>query len=222
MTRSYQQRCYIARALDVLGERWTFLILRELALGPRRYSEILASLPGIGTSLLASRLKHLEAHGVVRRTTPTGAGRIAGYELAERGIVLMPVLASLAEWGADVEETSPEYADRTSWRLVAMRLTAPQDAAQFNALTQLVVDDEVFWLIGDGEQAQVHRGIAPLRPDLRLLCNRDTLTLLAKGRVSVEDAMAAGDLVVEGEPGDAQAFFDVFTLPGARDQSTSK
>ncbi|MER5410510.1 helix-turn-helix domain-containing protein [Streptomyces sp. NPDC002769] len=70
MTRSYEQTCFIARALDVLGERWTLLIVRELTLGPRRYGDFLSALPGLGTSLLAARLKHLEHHDVLRRPVP--------------------------------------------------------------------------------------------------------------------------------------------------------
>ncbi|WP_217575204.1 helix-turn-helix domain-containing protein [Streptomyces sp. GbtcB7] len=69
MRRSYEQTCFIARALDVLGERWTLLIVRELVLGPRRYSDLLSALPGMGISLLAARLKHFEQHDVLRPTT---------------------------------------------------------------------------------------------------------------------------------------------------------
>ncbi|MEU3985805.1 helix-turn-helix domain-containing protein [Streptomyces sp. NPDC026672] len=217
MTRSYEQRCFIARSLDVLGERWTLLILRELTLGPRRYGEILDALPGLGTSLLAARLKHLEKHRVVRRTMLTGAGRtgVAGaYELADRGQALLPVLTGLAEWGAGLEAPPPTYTDRVAWRLVAMRLTAPDEAVRFDTLTQLDVDDEQFWLRGDGGQVQVRVGAAPMKPDLRLKCGTDTFTSLARGRTTVDREVAAGDLVVDGEPDTARLFFETFSLPG--------
>lgn len=219
MSRSYEQRCFIARALDVLGERWTLLIVRELTLGPRRYGELLAALQGLGTSLLASRLKSLEEHGVIRRTAPGGAGH--AYELAERGEALIPLLGSLAEWGAGLGQSPPEYADMAAWRLVAMRLTAPAEAAQFRTLTQLVVDDEQFWVHGDGEKVRTQIGLAPVTPGLRMSCDRATFTALARGRTTVGRAVAAGRLALDGDPEDAGLFFRLFTLPGLDAQLSS-
>src|SRR5581483_3423202 len=86
--RSYRQYCGVARALDVVGERWTLLIIRDLLLGPRRYKDLLEGLPGIGTNLLADRLKELERHGIVRRTVlPPPAGSTV-YELTDLGSAL--------------------------------------------------------------------------------------------------------------------------------------
>lgn len=90
--RTYRQFCGLAKALDVLGERWTLLVVRELLLGPRRYSELLASLPGLTTNLLASRLKDLEEQALVERTTD-------GYRLTEDGAALEPVVMELARFG---------------------------------------------------------------------------------------------------------------------------
>ncbi|WUD77479.1 helix-turn-helix transcriptional regulator [Streptomyces sp. NBC_00510] len=213
MSRSYEQICHIARALDVLGERWTLLIVRELTLGPRRYSDLLDALPGMGTSLLAARLKHLADHDVVRRTTLPGPGRAAAYELGARGAALMPLLGSLAEWGGGLEDPPPGYADRAAWSVVAMRLTAPGEAAGFATLTELVVGEETFWLQGDGERVRAEIGAAPVTPGLRLTCEKETFYALAKGRVSVGDAMASTDLAVDGDPGTARLFFELFTLP---------
>lgn len=215
MARSYQQSCYVARALDVLGERWTLLIVRELTLGPRRYGELLDALPGIGNGLLAARLKHLEQYDVVRRTRPAGAGRVGAYELGNRGQALIPVLRSFVDWGAGLEDPPPEYTDRTAWSVTAMRLTAPEEAVGFAALTQLVVGDEEFWLHADGERVRVELGPAPIRPDLRLTCGKETFNSLARGEVTVEHAVATGELVVEGDPDAARSFFEVFTLPDA-------
>ncbi|WP_052744330.1 winged helix-turn-helix transcriptional regulator [Streptomyces odonnellii] len=213
MARSYHQSCFLARALDVLGERWTLLIVRELILGPRRYGELLEALPGIGNSLLAARLKHLERYDVVRRTRPTGAGRAGAYELADRGHALVPVLRSFVDWGAGLEDPPPEYADHTAWSVTAMRLTAPDEAVDFAALTQLVVDDEEFWLHADGERVRAEVGPAPIGPDLRLTCGRETFDSLVRGQLTMEHAVAAGELVVEGEYDAARSFFEVFTLP---------
>lgn len=98
--RSYEQFCALARGLDVVGERWTLLIVRELLAGQRRYSDIQAALPGIGTSLLAERLKHLEREGVITRSylPPPAASTV--YELTEDGRDLGEALMPLIRWGA--------------------------------------------------------------------------------------------------------------------------
>ncbi len=96
--RSYDQYCSAARALDVVGDRWTLLIVRELLAGPRRYTDLHADLPGVSTDVLASRLKDMERDGLAsrRRLPPPGAAYV--YELTGRGRELLPVLQALGEW----------------------------------------------------------------------------------------------------------------------------
>jgi DNA-binding HxlR family transcriptional regulator len=97
--RSYRQHCGVARALDVVGERWTLLVERDLLKGPRRYGDLLAGLPGITTNLLAARLKDMEAHGLIakRRLPPPAASVV--YELTDEGRSLEPVVMALGAWG---------------------------------------------------------------------------------------------------------------------------
>ena len=98
--RSYGQYCALAKALDVIGDRWTLLLVRDLLLGPKRYKDLLSGLPGIGTNLLADRLKELEATGLIERTVlPPPAGSTV-YQLTETGQALEPVMVSLGRWGA--------------------------------------------------------------------------------------------------------------------------
>jgi len=101
-TRNYNQNCPIARGLDVLGERWTLLILRELVGGPRRYGDLRAELPGIATNLLAERLKELQDDGLVERTDlPAPIGRTV-YTLSDAGWQrVLPILQSIAWFGLD-------------------------------------------------------------------------------------------------------------------------
>jgi DNA-binding HxlR family transcriptional regulator len=97
--RTFDQYCPIARALDVVGERWSLLIVRELMLGPKRYTDLRMALPGMWTNLLAGRLRQLESAGVIQRTElPPPASRTV-YELTERGRQLEPVLLELGRWG---------------------------------------------------------------------------------------------------------------------------
>src|ERR1044072_8737564 len=102
--RSYDQYCSAARALDVVGDRWTLLIVRELLSGPRRYTDLHADLPGVSTDVLASRLKDMEREGLTtrRRLPPPGAAYV--YELTGRGRELLAVLQALGEWGAPLLE----------------------------------------------------------------------------------------------------------------------
>src|SRR5437588_7160606 len=97
--RSYGQFCALARAFDVIGERWTPLLLRELSLGPQRFVDLTDALPGIGPSLLATRLRDLEAEGVVtQRRLPAPAARNV-YVLTDDGAELFEALMPLARWG---------------------------------------------------------------------------------------------------------------------------
>src|SRR3954453_19527145 len=98
--RSYADRCGVARALDVVGERWTLLVVRELLLGPKRFTDLRAGLPGLSADVLAQRLRDLETADVVRRATlPPPAGSKV-YELPPRGFELEPVILALGRWGS--------------------------------------------------------------------------------------------------------------------------
>lgn len=113
--RRYQQFCGLARALDLVGERWTLLLVREFLLGPRRYSELLEALPGLTTNLLAARLKAMEDEGFIERID-------AGYQLTELGAALEPVVMELARFGGRYLGT-PKRTDRLdlSWGLLSLK-----------------------------------------------------------------------------------------------------
>ena len=103
MPRRYNQFCALARALDVVGERWTLLIVRELLLGPRRFNELARALPGIGRNLLAARMRELREAGLVERRAP-------GYDLTPRGRALEETLFALTRWEME-EMRLPEPGD---------------------------------------------------------------------------------------------------------------
>jgi DNA-binding HxlR family transcriptional regulator len=213
MTRTYGQACLIARALDVLGERWTLLIVRQLGLGPQRFSDLLAALEGIGTNLLSERLKQLQTYDVITKTTLSGPGSAHAYALTERGEQLTPVLRALADWAAELPAAPKEFQRRTEWALLAMRAAAEQPGASFDTVTELNLDGEVFWVCGDGSHVQLRAGQAPVRAGLVLSCRRVTLQALATGQLSVTDAAARGELQVDGDVDTAAEFFRVFQLP---------
>src|SRR5471032_1722354 len=120
-TRSYAQLCGIATALDVIGDRWTLLVVRDLMLGPLRFGDLAEGLPGIGTNTLAARLKHLEASGVVRRRLLPLPDRGTAYELTAYGRELEPILLALGRWGAKSMGRLPaDVASRSRWLVAAM------------------------------------------------------------------------------------------------------
>ena len=100
MAKLYDQYCPVAHALDVVGDRWALLVVRELMQGPKRYTDLADGLPGIGTNILAARLRGLELAGVITKKTlpPPAASRV--YELTDYGLELKPVMRELALWGA--------------------------------------------------------------------------------------------------------------------------
>ena len=119
-TYESQPNCPIARALDIVGERWTILILRDLAFGVSRFKEILRSLDGIPSNLLSSRLKRLEDQGIVERSFYSQHPPRAEYTLTCKGQRLIPLLSVLAEWGAwyelsEEQKENPVFRDRMAW-----------------------------------------------------------------------------------------------------------
>jgi DNA-binding HxlR family transcriptional regulator len=190
--RTYGQNCGVARALDVLGERWTLLIVRELLLGPRRYRDLLDALAGIGTNLLAARLKALEAQGIVRRATPGGA---AGYELTADGEALEPVMAAMALWGyGRIPREVNEDRSRASWVALSMRATLEVERGTApDGLYALEVGDERIWVRIADNRATVRLGPPPYAPDLVLRCDLPTFLRLAEDGPGPQDAGRTDD-----------------------------
>lgn len=196
--RSYRQYCGLAVALDLVGERWTLLIVRELALGPRRYNELLADLPGIGTNLLAERLKKLCSLGVARRIENAGGH---SYELDEAGESLCEPVKALARWGMSrLREESEQMLVRPQWGVFAVAAMA--DATCLPGVWEeyeFQVDDEVFHLrIADGT-ASAGRGPAE-QPVLTATTDAMTFARLGTGMIGPFDAVRQGALVFSGDP----------------------
>ena len=204
--RSYGQYCTVARALDVVGERWTLLLVRELSTGPKRFKDLLGGLPGIGTNLLAGRLKMLEGKGIVRRATlPPPAGSNV-YELTELGRSLEPVIVALSRWGARLLDAPREEDEsRAGWAAVAVRSalgTGPADGRP--GTYEFRIDGEVFYLrVEDGGKVELRQGSAPA-PDLVVTGDADTLLAMASGRLSPEEAVESRALRIEGEHEESQ------------------
>lgn len=154
--RSYNQYCPLARTLDVLGERWTLLIVRELLSGPKRFKDLKDALIGVGTNLLSNRLKEMERNGLVARGKLPPPGVAAVYELTEHGRKLDETLLALIRWGTPLlaEPKKPSEYFMPHWLLHGMLSAFHSDqAAGVSETYEFHVDHEVFHL-------RVHNGQA--------------------------------------------------------------
>lgn len=198
--RTYNQYCGLASALDVLGERWTLLIVRELLMGPRRYIDLLNDLPGLGTNLLAERLKSLVDKGVARQThLPSGGARLA-YELTEVGQELRPMVLGLAKWGMEfVGAYSANEVVRPHWGFLAVEAMLDQERLpDFDEAYQFEVDDEVFHIdVRDGV-ARAVKGPAE-SPAMIAKVDAATFVEIGAGQQTPLAAMVTGRMKLEGD-----------------------
>lgn len=219
--RTYDQYCGLAGTLDLVGERWTLLVVRELMAGPQRYTDLAHSLRGIGTSLLASRLKKLEASGIITKEWLAPPAASAVYRLSGAGEELARALTPLMQWGlrhAVPEQPGPDTQVKAEWSL--MTLTYGIDPAAFagiDATYTVIVDGLPAHLrIRDG-RASVLPGSDHVDADATVRLDAATVAALGSGRVSVLEATLAGNLVIEGDEVAIATLIDLFamTLPSA-------
>jgi DNA-binding HxlR family transcriptional regulator/putative sterol carrier protein len=200
--RTYDQYCAVARALDVVGERWTLLLVRELLTGPKRFKDLLDGLSGIGTTLLTARLKDLEGHGILRRTTlPPPAGSKV-YELTDLGRSLEPVVMALSRWGLKLlDAPRREEVSRPGWAMVALQSSLELEAVRGRKETyEFRVDGELFHVQVDGDEPELRQGPAA-DPDLTISGDTETLLGVAAGRLTLAEAVEAGAIATEGDRG---------------------
>ncbi len=210
--RSYGDPCGIARALDVIGERWALLVVRELVLGPKRFTDLRAGLPHVGPDVLAQRLRELEHAGVLRRDKlpPPAGARV--YELTDRGRGLEPVVLGLGRWGSQAP-FPPEHGELGVDALV-LALKTLFDPARADGLTgssfELRLGEEVFALCVAERALDAARGsasdpLATLATDPRTLQQ-----ILWHGR-----SASAGGLEIAGDRCAGEQFLGLFPLGGA-------
>lgn len=199
--RNYNQYCATARTLDLVGERWTLLIIRELLTGPKRFRDLLDSSLGIGTGLLAARLRFLEAEGLVKRTTLPPPAHTPAWALTEAGEELRPAVLALARWGMRwaLDERGPEDEFRPGWAVLGMQaIFDPEAAADIRVVYEFRVEGDVFHTTIDDGRIEVARGPAQ-RPDAVIEATADAFLELAAGRLTLEEALRRGSASVEGD-----------------------
>ena len=199
--RSYHQYCSVARALDVVGERWTLLIVRELMTrGACRYTDLRAGLPGIATNLLATRLRELEAAGIVEREDAPPPIATTLFRLTPRGLALRPVLEDLGRWGAPLmREADDEDAFRAQWLKLPVRMfLSDKSPGEPPATIQIHAGSESAVIEVAGGAVTMRLGTEP-RPDASLTGPPQLVIALLGGRLSPDAAEERG-LRREGSP----------------------
>jgi DNA-binding HxlR family transcriptional regulator len=200
--RGYGQYCPIARGAEVLGDRWTLLIAREMLHGVARFNELERCLPGISRSVLAQRLRHLQKVGLVVRSP----GEHAEYRLSPAGRDLKPVLQALGDWAAtwafgdpDPAELDPDLVVRWISRHVARdRLPARRVVVAFEVLGRTV---RRYWLVIEPADVSICRHDPGFPTDVTLCCDAETLYRVYLGGLSMAQAQQAGQLELTGTPG---------------------
>jgi DNA-binding HxlR family transcriptional regulator len=213
MTRTYGDRCGIARALDLVGERWALLVVRELLLGPKRFTDLRAGLPHLSPDVLSQRLRELEQAGVVRRRTlaPPAAARV--YELTEWGSELEPAVLALGRWGSRAPFPASGEAFGVDSAMLALKtMFSPSRADGLDACVELGLGELRFRAHVSAGTLDLSRGSATAPAAVIDTDPRTLAAVLWHGR-PLADALRSGELELRGSKDAAQRFLGLFRLP---------
>lgn len=196
-SRSYRDSCGIARALDIVGERWALLVVRELLLVPRRFSELRHALPNASSNLLADRLRELEQHGVIRRRKRESTAGPWVYELTAWGEKLEPIVLALGKWGVEAPTPSePTSLSATSVLLYLREAARPAPASSI--VCRLDLDGSVWTIRTDSGKVQVRSG-EPATADISLRADPETLGNLIASPAALDASLAEGNITLVGD-----------------------
>jgi DNA-binding HxlR family transcriptional regulator len=212
VAKRYDQYCPIAHALCAIGERWSLLVVRELLEGPKRYTDLVAGLPGVSTNILAARLRDLEASGIVqkRKLPPPAASTV--YELTDYGAQLEEVVYAMARWGVrTLGPPGPEDELEPDWGLNAFpALFNPTAAGGMRGTYVLRISDDVFTIaLADG-RVSVELGADP-EADLDATFDMKTFFGLASGELAPADAIEQDLVELRGDAECFERFFQAFS-----------
>lgn len=211
--RTYDDGCAAAHALDLVGERWALLVVRELFLGPKRFADLRAGLPHASPDVLSRRLRELEAVGIVRRRRlpPPAASRV--YELTEWGQELEPVIIRLGRWGARSPSKPPDARLGVDSLILSFRTMFDARAAEgLGAVYELRFGEDRFRAVVADGGFEISRGSAD-RPDAIIETDSNTLAALVYEGGSLTEALSSGEIEIEGDESAVERFLDLFPLP---------
>ena len=212
--RRYEDACGTAHALDLLGERWALLVVRELMFGPKRFSDLRADLPGISANVLTQRLEGLEASGIVMRRKLPPPASVAVYELTPWGYESGPIFETMGRWAARSPHHDPSQPISASSLMLSFRtMFDPGRAAGFNASVGLAMEREGFLAcIADG-RLSVSRADDADNADTVIAGSPRALAAAVYGGLSIGLLGERGALEVRGSRAVAERFCTLFPLP---------
>jgi DNA-binding HxlR family transcriptional regulator len=211
-TRTYGDRCGIARALDAVGERWALLLVRELLLGPKRFTDLRGGLPNASPNVISERLRELDRAGIVGRRKLGPPSRAQVYELTERGRELEPVVLALGRWGSAAPVPDDAEMSVDSHVIALKTVFEPGSPGAVDATYELRLEEDRFRVEVAGGRLEIVRGEAE-RPEATIATDRETLrALLWRGR-DLDAAVRAGEATVGGERAAAARFLALFPAP---------
>ncbi|MBE1502072.1 DNA-binding HxlR family transcriptional regulator [Amycolatopsis lexingtonensis] len=220
--RTYGQFCGLARALEIVGERWSLLVVRDLMLGPKRFTDLQRTLPRIPVSILTSRLNELEESGVVRRRVLSQLDGGIVYELTEYGTELDHIVLDLGLWGSrSLTYPKPDEVFTLDTAIISLYTTFQEEAAtgvHVNYELHHPGDMVVHAMVDDGA-LKASAGALPAA-DLVIEPQGPALLDLLNGSLSAPDAIASGKVRVEGDPAHLDLFTRLFRVPPAPDRPT--
>jgi DNA-binding HxlR family transcriptional regulator len=211
--RTYGDRCAVAGALDLVGERWALLVVRELLLGPKRFTDLRAGMPQASPNVLAQRLRELERAGVVRRRRlPPPAGSWV-YELTDWGLELEDVVISLGRWGSRSPSLPHDGEISVDSRILSLKAHFdPHAAAGLRASYELRLGEDRFRVqVADG-RVELARG-GDDRPDAIIETDAATLGALLRNDRELDAALRSGDVRIEGDRAAVTRFLSLFPPP---------
>jgi DNA-binding HxlR family transcriptional regulator len=206
----------VARALDLIGERWSLLVVRELLLGPKRFGDLARGLPSVSPNVLSQRLRGLEQVGVVRRCSIGPPAGIRAYELTERGHELEPVLLALGRWGSSAPRSSGAELSIDALVLALRATFQPVRAAGLLVWFELRIDTDRFALMIADERLELSRGGLD-EPDATLQVDVAMLRELVWEGRTLEDAIAADRARITGSVKTAARVLACFAPPQPTD-----
>ncbi len=211
--RSYGQYCALAQALDLIGERWTILIIRELLVGPRRFKDLLEGLPNISTNLLSERLKKLELENILIKHRLPPPADVDVYELTSLGQSLEESFLALSRWGVQVLSPLPEelHSSLGSEALKLRTLFNPELAKDIEESYELHIDNNVMIVSIQNGTLNIEQGSAK-KPDLVLHTGAKAYAELLIGELSVKETLLGGQLHFEGDREVLERFVTIFKV----------
>ncbi len=211
----------MAHALDLIGERWALLVVRELILGPKRFTDLRAGLPGISPNVLSQRLEELERAAIVRRRKLPSPAAAWVYELTDWGLQLESVIMALGRWASQSPFLPQGGLNVDSLILSFRTMFDPHAAEGFDASIEMRIGEDRFHAEVTRGQMELLRGSAD-QADVIIEGDSDTLASVVYGGRKFSDALRSGDLRVEGDKSTAKRFLSLFPLPERAEAAASR